>query len=149
MSCPRKHETKAVIAATLILQFCRDGAGQPIVTRKQAATMHPDEIIRQWRSRVIRQHGGAHATGGLDHPANYWFTLREVDAIETPKDISRIAKGKRLQKREAKHAERLAEKYGEVFTGTGKNPKRKGRPMPGSRDSRWRKKLNGRVELRP
>jgi len=127
---PRKHETKADIAATLILQHCKDGAGCPIVTREQAKGMSADQIIREWRKRVIRQHGAAHATGGLDHPANYWFTLREVDAVETPRDISRIAKGKRLERRQAEFRQLCLSKAGQATE----------IPLPARKKHRWPKR---------
>ena len=59
---------------------------------------------------MIYAHGAADAHGGSMHPTNLWPTRRDEDARETPKDISRIAKGKRVQRAHAAHLAKMAAK---------------------------------------
>lgn len=116
MSRPRKHETLTDNIAVLILQHCKRGDGTPLVCRREAREKGwtGKQIIEKWRAQVIRQHGGAHATGGTCEPYNLWFETREVDAVETPKDISRIAKGRRLERRQAEFRAMVLSKAGQA-----------------------------------
>ncbi len=145
----RKTETRTDIAAVLILQYCKTGDGKPLITRDQARNMTGAQILREWRKGVIRQHGGAHATGGSCEPFNIWYTPRAIDAVETPRDISRIAKGRRIQKKLGPHRELLLSKIGQA-PGEPPLPARKkaARPIPGSRGTPYRKRMNGTVERR-
>ncbi len=113
----RKAETKADIIAVLILTHCKRGDGKPIISRREAREkqLSAEQIIRAWRSQVIRQHGGAKATDGSCEPYNIWYTPREIDAIETPRDISRIAKGKRIAKKQREHKARMSAKLSVVI----------------------------------
>jgi hypothetical protein len=109
----RRSPTPSEKWASCILQL-RRGTGAPIVTREEAKPLSPREIIRLFNSRVIYAHGGAHANGGSMHPTNLWPTPRDEDAKQTPKDISQIAKGKRIRQSEAEHKRTMAHKAGLV-----------------------------------
>jgi hypothetical protein len=96
-------------AATALMVRARDGAF--ILPRLEVAHLTPREILREFDRRVIYAHGRAHANGGSMHPSNLWPTRRDEDALETRKDISQIAKGKRVRKREAAHAAVMAARF--------------------------------------
>ena len=83
-----------------------------------------DPVRDPWRADHIRRW----AEGGGDTPDNLLPICVRCDREEkVPKDISEVAKGKRVA---AKH-------YGVK--------KRSARPMPGSKASRWKRKINGEV----
>lgn len=99
-------------AATALIARADDG--RFILDRKACKGMAPREILREFDRRVIYAHGAADATGGSMHPTNLWPTRRDIDARETPRDISRIAKGKRLAREHQAHMAVMAAKAGQV-----------------------------------
>lgn len=76
------------------------------------------------------EHVRALALGGADDDANTAPAHRRCHAEKTPEDVSRIAKAKRVKARHLGIA------------------KAKTRPMPGSKASGIRKRMNGQVERR-
>jgi hypothetical protein len=111
MKRKRRSPTELEKRASAALSV-RASDGKFILSRRECAGMTPREILREFDRRVIYAHGGAHATGGSMHPCNLWPTRRDEDARETPRDISRIAKGKRLQKAHTAHLATMAAKGG-------------------------------------
>lgn len=95
--------------------------------------MRPDcgQRIDPVRDRWRADHGiRPWAEGGEDSPENLFPVLERCDReVKAPEDSAAIAKGKRIRDRH----------YG---------IKRSSRPMLGSRNSAFRKKLNGEVERR-
>lgn len=75
-----------------------------------------------WEADHIKRH----AEGGEESAENLWPAHEACHAAKSRKDASEVAKGKRVA---AKH-------YG---------IKRSARPMPGSKASRWKRKINGEV----
>lgn len=73
-----------------------------------------------WEADHIRRH----AEGGKESAENLWPAHQACHAAKSKKDVSEVAKGKRVA---AKH-------YG---------VKRTARPMPGSRRSRWKRLFGG------
>lgn len=69
--------------------------------------------------------------------------LKPEHRKKTGADAKRRAKGKRLQKAQAAHVEAIAAKASEFPART-----RQKSVMPGSRASKYKRKLNGKVELR-
>lgn len=59
--------------------------------------------------------------------------------------VPKVAKFKRQEKEWREFTESMARKS------RGEKParRRKGRPIPGSKDSKWKRKMSGRAELRP
>jgi 5-methylcytosine-specific restriction enzyme A len=78
------------------------------------------------RDRWEIEHVIALASGGTDDDDNCRPVLASAHLEKTKADLARIAKGKRIAQ---KH-------YG---------AKRSSRPMPGSRGSKWKRKMNGEV----
>lgn len=91
-----------------------NGRGGLIIARGEAREWTPREIIREFDRRVIWQHAAARALGGTMHPTNLWPTLRAIDRIETPRDISAIAKSKRLAREQRAFVARLLSKHGQA-----------------------------------
>lgn len=75
-----------------------------------------------WEADHIRRH----AEGGEETAENLWPAHEACHAEKSRGDASEVAKGKRVA---ARH-------YG---------IRRTSRPMPGSRQSRWKRKMNGEV----
>jgi hypothetical protein len=83
------------------------------------------EFVGQWDF----DHIVFHTWGGADHFSNLRPMLRHDHRAKTKRDVKEIAKVRRgLRKRAGQ--------------------KRKSKPIPGSRDTRFKKKLNGQVEIR-
>lgn len=83
-------------------------------------------VINPVKDRWELEHVIPLAGGGTDDDDNLRPVLAWAHLEKTKKDLARIAKGKRI---EQKH----------------KGAHRSSRPMPGSRASRWKKKLSGEV----
>ncbi|HXF55669.1 MAG TPA: hypothetical protein VNK52_16265 [Hyphomicrobiaceae bacterium] len=122
----RRKLTRDERYAAVILML-RRGNGEPIVSYREALTMTAREIIDTFESRVHWDHNIPVAWGGPTHPANMTPLAIEDHANKTRRDLKAIAKVKRAVR---------------------KATKRK-RPMPGSRASKWRKRMDGTVEARP
>lgn len=86
-------------------------------------------IIDPVRDRWEIEHVIPLAGGGTDDDDNCRPVLASAHIEKTKADLANIAKGKRI---EQKH----------------KGAKRPARPMPGSRASRWKKKMDGTTVLR-
>lgn len=76
-----------------------------------------------WRADHIRRW----AEGGEDTPENLWPICMDCDAKKAPHDTSEVAKGKRVKD--------------SLYIKTGP----KGRPMPGSKASGVKRKMDGTV----
>ena len=110
MSRRRKPTELEKRAATALIARAEDG--RFILDRRECFALSPREILREFDRRVIYAHGAAHANGGSMHPTNLWPTRRDEDAKQTPRDISQIAKGRRVRRLEAAHAAAMAAKGG-------------------------------------
>lgn len=86
------------------------------------------ETFQTWHD----EHVHARSLGGDDELANRRPAHDECHAVKTKKDKKARSKMVRLAKKRAGMRGR----------------KRKGPPMPGSRDSKWRKPMNGPAEPR-
>lgn len=82
--------------------------------------------ISPGRDNWEADHIARHAEGGGETAENLWPAHEACHAAKSRKDASEVAKGKRVA---AKH-------YG---------IKRSARPMPGSKASKWKRKVNGEV----
>lgn len=98
-----------------------------ICTCRPECGMRFNPAITRWRA----DHARRWAEGGRDTPDNLFPVIEQHDiAVKAPKDTTEVAKGKRFK---AKH-------FGAR--------KRKGPPMPGSRDSKWKKPFGGGPAIR-
>lgn len=85
-----------------------------------------DPVKQKWRAH----HNIPWAEGGEDTPENLFPILVSCDVEFTaPEDTKRIAKNHRIRDRR-------------------EGVRRPSRPMPGSKASPWKKKMNGQVERR-
>jgi len=86
-----------------------------------------DPVKDKWRA----DHNRRWAEGGRDTPANLWPILAICDLeFKAPRDARWVAKGRRIAKKmRGEH-------------------RRKGRPIPGSKDSPFKKLMNGTVVRR-
>lgn len=110
---PRKRRSPTLTEklAAAYLTWGKRGNGEPLMSRAEAAGLTPAEIVKRCGSLVRYAHGRADALDGPMHPSNLWVTPVEVDAIETPRDISNIAKAKRQAPIQREHKRRMAAKY--------------------------------------
>lgn len=147
---PRRPPTKDEIVAACILDITRDG--KPIVSREEAKHLTAKEVFEVFRDRIHIDHVVPRAIGGEDHHANYQPLLREAEhKPKTKKDITAIAKTKRIEKQHQEFRTKLLAKTGLADdvcvsqTGRSKIPSR---PLPGSKASGMRKRMSGKVEKR-
>lgn len=147
MTRPRKRPTLTEKLASALCQMVRfDEAGRavPVISHEEAKRLSPCQII----GRFDFDHAVVpHAEGGGNDPWNLVPRLRAEHREKTAKvDVPRIAKNKRLRAAQAAFAEAMEAKAGRAETPATK-PLR-GRPMPGSKASGIKRKLDGRVERR-
>jgi hypothetical protein len=139
---PTELEKRASTALSV-----RAGDGKFILPRRECKGMTPREILREFDRRVIYAHGAADANGGSMHPTNLWPTRRDEDARETRRDISTIAKGKRIAAALAAHKAAMTAKLMPIdVTGArddGFNAPAERRPQP---KRRWPKR---KMQSRP
>lgn len=127
-----------------------DGKLVPIIPREIAANLTAGEII----SMVDWNHIVPHAIGGTDHPSNLEPMLRSEHKERTAKiDIPQIAKTKRIEKKQAEFRSKILAKTSLAddasIIATKSALSQRSRPIPGSKASGIKKKINGKVERRP
>jgi hypothetical protein len=128
------------LASALLELKCinNDGHLVPIIDRQAAKQMTAEQIVAQfeldhWPVPV--------AFGGSNHPTNlHWKTKMQHREKTAKIDIPAIAKSKRLSKSHADHKS--------VMDGVTVEKKKRSLPMPGTKASGLKKKLNGSVERR-
>jgi hypothetical protein len=89
-------------------------------------------------------HARRHAEGGSIEPQNLFPMMRADHREKSRKDTTEVAKGKRIGKKEEAFRNKLLAKAGAEIAIVEKAS----RPIPGSKASGIRKKLNGTVEKR-
>lgn len=161
----KKPSTMTLLAAALLCMPRRDVFGRPILTESGhlAECMSFEEAkkltAKQIRACFRADHVYLHCWGGSDHPTNFTWRLLEEDKIKTAADMGIIAKvrrsdAKRAELRAAATAMRVVNELGELNAKLDDMPKRrpdrrKGKAIiPGSKRSRFKRKMNGRTELR-
>ena len=108
----RKKFTRDERHAIALLMITR-GNGTPIVSRKEAEWMTTAEIIETFFARVHIEHIVPHALNQNNHPSNIQFMAPDEHAPKTKRDVTEIAKTKRIEKKhEAFRAQILAVKMG-------------------------------------
>lgn len=145
------NKTEKLAAAYLEIQRLR---GDPI-PREQAKAMTARQIclvferahdVDHYPVRVETAMALGWTVTETNHPTNLDFKLRPEHRVKTAtKDIPEIAKGKRITAAQERfRANLLAKDKGETRPAR----KRKSRPMPGGRDSEWKRSMNGKWERR-
>lgn len=96
MTSPRKKLTRDERHAAAILMITR-GDGTPIVSREEAKGMTAKEIIKAFAARTHVEHIVPHALTGNNHPSNIQYLAPDEHKPKTSRDISEIAKTKRIE----------------------------------------------------
>lgn len=139
-----KWETKLAAALCQLVRPTGDPARpfERIIPHDEAKGMSAKQIIRKFRPDHYPKR---HADGGPDKHWNLtWLPKADHDAKTYTKDIPEVAKQDRLAPQQAEFRKRLLAKAGQGRAPPKKKPK--SRPMPGSRASGVRKRMNGTVE---
>ena len=135
------------LAATLLMMVRpgKDGTMQPVIPFVEAKKMTAREIIGAFDF----DHDVYVAIGGDNHPSNLTPRLRAEHREKTKRDLANIAKVKRgIKKRNPVRGAEPCQWAEQGAQLSRPGPKRKGRPIPGSRNTPYRKKINGTVERR-
>lgn len=135
--------TKCAAALLTIVRPDEAGILRPVIPHAEAKKLTAKQIIARFD---FDHYPIAKWLGGADVPWNLVPRLRAEHRKKTAKiDLPQAAKSKRIRKQEARHkAAMVVEVRGEKAD----RPRPKGRPMPGSKASGWRKRMNGKVEKR-
>lgn len=140
-------KTKLAAALLTIVRPNERGELEPVIDFESAKQMTADQIISLFRF----DHGHFHAWGGSDHPAN--LTPRPIieHRIKTAKvDVPTIAKSARIARRHEEFRRLMLERVGQAEPAPASSKYVRYAPaMPGSKRSKWKKKMNGKVERRP
>lgn len=146
--------------ASMLLTIQRPGTSgklEPVISRERAKTMTAAEIIAQFECDhdVLVAFADKTRPDRVNHPTNLTMRPKPEHREKTAKrDVPAVAKSKRLIKSEKLHADIMAQKAGLAPRETGAAPRAPrsswggARPIPGSRNSPYKRKLNGRTELR-
>jgi hypothetical protein len=143
----RRQLSRTERYAMVILELKR-GGGEPIIPRDRAKGMTADQIVAEFEAITQNDHITPRAMGGSDHVSNMQPLLEGEHAVKTKGDVKNIAKTRRITPRQEAFRRAMLAKAGQVEGDEPQRRKKKGRPMPGSRDSPFRKKINGSVERR-
>lgn len=135
---PTLREKLAALALTIKVED--DGQLVPLVTRDEAKQMTADQILSllQWDHDPVPV-----ALGGTNHPTNLVARPILEHRIKTAKkDVPAIAKTERISKSHQEFQRKLLAKTGQAEAPEAKRFKA---VLPGSRASRFKKKINGQV----
>ena len=105
----RKALTRDERHAAAILMITR-GNGTPIVSREEAKGMTAREIIEAFHARTHIEHIVPHALTANNHPSNIQYLVPVEHAPKTKRDVTEIAKSKRISKKQAEFRQRLLAK---------------------------------------
>lgn len=133
---PTLKERLACFVLTMRVE--EDGKLVPLIDPEHAKSMSVGEIL----SHVEFDHDKFVAWGGSNHPSN--LTPRPVleHRVKTSTvDIPKIAKAKRISAKEEAFRRRMLAKVGKAEAPPPE--RRKGRPMPGSKASPFKHRMNG------
>tara|TARA_R110000868_G_scaffold109725_2_gene297997 strand:+ start:4559 stop:4999 length:441 start_codon:yes stop_codon:yes gene_type:complete len=106
------------------------GDGSPVITRQETSGMDPAEIKALFRSRVHVEHMVPHALTGDDHPSNLRFLTPDEHKPKTARDVTEIAKSKRVGKDTAAFRRRVLAKAGQGSPEAPEPPKKRKASMP-------------------
>lgn len=149
----RKKPTLSERYASVVLML-KWGDGTPVVERERAKGMTASEIIDAFEAQVQFDHGVHVAIDGSNHPTNLTPMLTAAHREKTNMiDIPQIAKTKRVAKKHAAHESAMEQKISVANDVVKIDTERRRRkwnsaPMPGTKRSGIKKRLNGKVERR-
>lgn len=163
----RKLNLTEKLAAALMFQPLRDETGRPLLGPdgrvrfvfglEEVQAMTAEQFVSLWQM----DHGNLSAFGSEEFGADeidrdaYWnYTPRLILAHreKSKRDTRKVAKARRLRKAARHDHAGLAEARGPRSKASPKKPRWPGRDrkilIAGSRGTKWKRKLNGRAELR-
>lgn len=130
--------TEKLASALLMLT---NGHGQPLIDREEAKGMSAEQIVGLFEF----DHGIHRAIKGTNHPTNLTPRIYAEHREKTHKiDVPQIAKTKRIARANDAHVNAMLRKTGDAAPTQG----RRKASIPGSRDTPWKKKVNGKAERR-
>lgn len=142
--------TDKLAAAVLKMTVCVDtdlGLVVPVIDPDWARSRTAKEIVTAFERWRDWDHGIALGLGGSNHPANLSPLPRlEHQTVKTPADRTRIAKVSRLTAAQEAMRAKLMTKAGRPARV--QTPK-KAAPLPGTKASGWRHRMDGVWERRP
>lgn len=106
---PHKPLTRDEREAAALLMVSR-GNGTPIVSREEAKGMTAREIIETFHARTHVEHIVPHALTASNHPSNIQYLTPDEHAPKTKRDVTEIAKTKRILKKQAEFRQRVLAK---------------------------------------
>ena len=143
----RRHipvSVKLAAALLTIVRPDRDGILRPVIPPAKAKKMTAKAIIACFEF----DHVILHCWGGTDHASNLYPRPFVEHRLKTAKvDLPAIAKTRREAATTAKHRAAMLSKTG-ASGPTIITTKRKGKPMPGSRASKYKRHMDGRISYR-
>lgn len=144
---PRKAPNKTEkIAALLLKLYTIDpdtGAQIPVICPEWAKRVDAATIVARFEKWHDWDHRIARGLGGRHHPSNFQPLDRLThEAEKTPADQTAIARADRLSAEQIRFRAMILAKT----TGAPRPepPRRKSRPMPGTKASGWSHKIDGR-----
>lgn len=143
---PRKAPNKTEkIAALLLRLYTADpetGAAIPVICPEWAKTVDAATIVARFERWHEWDHGTARALGGSNHPKNLAPLNRLTHETEkTPADIKAIRRADRLSEEQIRFRRMLLAKT--VGAPVPAPKPRKSAPMPGTRASGWKHRVDG------
>jgi hypothetical protein len=146
MSNRRKHiplKTKLAAALCQMLRPNAEGNLEPVIDHESSKAMTEDQVLSvfNWDHYPVPKHRNGPDKHWNLSPRPIIEHRRKSATIDTPG----AAKDARIEARQEKFRRRVLAKIGR-----GDEPKHEkfGRPIDGSKRSRYKKKLNGKVERR-
>lgn len=150
MTRPRKKPTLTEKLASALLHI-RKGAGDDWLVKGDLRNASAEAIC----AAIDWDHVRRWAQNGTNRPQNLQPLIRADHREKSKRDVSEIAKGKRLEAKEQAHRDRLSglspelgDRDGDVVRVTYAELRAQGAKMPCGRGSPLKKKFNGKVVTR-
>lgn len=142
-----KTEKLAAVICSMTVADTATGTLIPLIDPAWAKTVTAKAIVAVFERWHDWDHRNPLGLTGTNHPTNIDPLPRAYhQAVKTPADLAAIAKAKRLAaEQEAFRQRLLARHQGEEPP---PRPKRKSRPMPGTKASGWKHRVDGEWERR-
>lgn len=142
-----KTEKLAAVICSMTVADPIEGTLIPLINPAWAKTVTAKEIVAVFERWHDWDHRVPLGMTGTNHPTNIDPLPRHThETVKTPADLAAIAKAKRLAAEQAAFRQRLLARHqGEEPP---PKPKRKSRPMPGTKASGYRHRIDGTWERR-
>lgn len=140
MTMGKAPNLKEKLASALLM--LTNGHGEPLIDREEAKGMSAEQIVGLFEF----DHGIHRAIKGTNHPTNLTPRIYAEHRKKTAKqDVPQIAKTKRLARANDEHVNAMLRKTG---SDAPRRERKRKASIPGSRNTPWKKKVNGKAERR-